>query len=100
MHVGDGLVVRDFRSQISAVSPSEAVQAARRAMPAPVWHGWVTVYRHRRLRGRTLVGTYAAGGPGDDGWAGVREPRRPLPDPPVLSRAAERPAYPHHHLPA
>ncbi|GAB3441508.1 hypothetical protein GCM10027517_17670 [Phycicoccus ginsengisoli] len=92
VHVGDGRVVRDFRAQISAASPSEAVLAARRAMPAPAWHGVVTVYRHRRLRGRALVGTYAAGGPGDDGTAGVREPRRPLPGPPGIAHAADLPA--------
>ena len=32
-----------------------------------------------------------AGGRGDDGSAGVREPRRPLPTPPGLSREAEPP---------
>lgn len=41
------------------------------------------VYRHRRLRGRRLVGLFA--GPGADGGpAGVREPRRPLRTPPSL----------------
>ena len=41
------------------------------------------VYRHRRVRGRRLVGLFA--GPGADGGpAGVREPRRPLPAPPSL----------------
>ncbi|HET8767739.1 MAG TPA: hypothetical protein VFM86_10485 [Pedococcus sp.] len=91
VHVGDGRVVRDFRAHITAASPSEAVQAARRAIPEPAWHGLVTVFRHRRLRGRALVGTYAAGGRGDDGSAGVREPRRPLPTPPGLSCEAEPP---------
>ncbi len=41
------------------------------------------VYRHRRVRGRRLVGLFA--GPGADGGpAGVREPRRPRPTPPGL----------------
>jgi hypothetical protein len=51
------------------------------------------VYRHRRMRGRRLVGAFLADGP-DDGLAGVREPRRPLPTPPSLRAEAEPPAYP------
>ena len=51
------------------------------------------VYRHRRVRGRRLVGAFAPDGP-DDGLAGVREPRRPLPTPPSLRAEAELPAYP------
>ena len=89
VHVRDGMGrVRDFRAHILAASPSEAVLAARRVMPESVWHGMVQVYHRRRLRGRALVGTYVAGGP-DDGLAGVREPRRPLPAPPGDSVAIE-----------
>jgi hypothetical protein len=92
VHVGDGRRVRDFRASLEAASPSEAVMLARRAIPAPAWHGQVDVYRHRRLRGRLLVGTYVAGGP-DDGTAGVREPRRPRPAPPDVRAEADTPPY-------
>jgi hypothetical protein len=50
------------------------------------------VYQHRRIRGRRLVGSFAPDGP-DDGLAGVREPRRPLPAPPSLRVEADPPAY-------
>ena len=50
------------------------------------------VYRHRRVRGRRLVGLFA--GPGADGGpAGVREPRRPRPAPPSLSAHAIPPTH-------
>jgi hypothetical protein len=54
------------------------------------------VYRHRRLRPRTFVGLFAGpGGMGpDDGAAGVREPRRPLPTPSGLRAHAAEPAPP------
>jgi len=96
VHVGGPGRVRTFRAHIEAASPAEALMAARRSVPAPAWHGQVSVYRHRRLRGRRLVGTYLAGDPGDDGLAGVREPRRPAPGPPGLRAEAEDPAYRHH----
>ena len=92
VHVGDSGRARTFRAHIDAASPSEAVMIARRSIPEPAWHGQVAVYRHRRLRGRRLVGTYLAGG--DDGLGGVREPRRPLRTPPSLRAQAEHPAYP------
>ena len=47
------------------------------------------VYRYRRVRGRRLVGVF-----GDPGWGGdarVREPRRPLPDPPSLRAVRDLP---------
>lgn len=94
VHVGDGVGrARDFRAHIRAASPSEAVMVARRAIPESQWHGVVQVYRRRRIGGKALVGTYAAGGP-DDGLAGVREPRRPLPDPPGVAVEAEPPVDP------
>jgi hypothetical protein len=89
VHVGDGgRRVHNFRAHIRAASPSEALLAARRAMPTPAWHGLVSVFQHRRLRRRALVGTFLADGP-DDGSAGVREPRRPLPAPPSLEVARQ-----------
>ncbi|GAA1763766.1 MAG TPA: hypothetical protein PKH97_11260 [Tetrasphaera sp.] len=55
----------------------------------------MTTYRQRRARGRVLVGSdYLPGsgdGGGDDGAAGVREPRRPLPGPGHLSAEAPLP---------
>lgn len=90
VHVGDRAgTVRDFRAHIRATSASDAMVAARRAMPETVWHGTVRVYRRGRLRRRTLVGTYLAGGGPDDGLAGVREPRRPRPDLPGATAYAE-----------
>jgi hypothetical protein len=43
------------------------------------------VFKHRRGRSRALVGYFLAPGDGDDGSAGVREPRRPPPAPPGLT---------------
>ena len=74
----DGAPV-DCRLHVPAGSPGEAVWRASRQMrssstsPLRVY----AVYRHRRVRGRRLVGLFAGGGGGN---AGVREPRRPLPD--------------------
>ena len=74
--------------EISAASPGEAVIRARRAFEltrVPERDDadqLYAVYRHRRVRGRRLVGVFGDAGPG--GTAGVREPRRPLPDPPSL----------------
>ena len=87
--------MRNHRLHIEAASPSEAVMLARRQMPRPPGLEAYAVYRHRRLRGRKLVGLYPAGD-GDDGTAGVREPRRPHPAPPSLHAEAELPAYPDH----
>jgi hypothetical protein len=85
---------RNCRLHIEAGSPGEALVRARGSMPAPGPDDEVyAVYRHHRGRGRKLVGYF--GGPGgDDGTAGVREPRRPLPNPPSLRAQAEPPAYP------
>ena len=50
------------------------------------------VYRHRRVRGRRLIGLFV--GPGADGGpSGVREPRRPLPNPPSLRAHAIPPTH-------
>jgi hypothetical protein len=84
---------RNCRLHIEALSPAEALLRARGAMPPLGGDHVYAVYRHRRARRRTLVGYYAGPG-GEDGSAGVREPRRPLPSPPSLSAAAEIPAYP------
>lgn len=75
---------RACRLHIEAGSPGEAVWQARRAMGAsvtPTSGALYAVYRHRRVRGRRLVGLF---GGDDDGSAGVREPRRPRPDLPSL----------------
>lgn len=83
---------------ITAASPSEAVMmggptlrrvTARDRPDAALY----AVYRHRRIRGRRLIGAFLPDGP-DEGLAGVREPRRPLPSPPSLRAHAEPPAYP------
>jgi hypothetical protein len=79
--------------EISAASPGEALVRARRCFeltgsPARGDAAQLyAVYRHRRVRGHRLVGVFGAPGPG--GTAGVREPRRPLTDPPALSVARE-----------
>lgn len=86
---------------VTAASPGEAVMLGaptiRRVTARDQTHADLyAVYRHRRVRGRRLVGAFlpdGRGGPGD-GLAGVREPRRPLPTPPSLRAEAEAPAYP------
>ncbi len=81
-------VVRTQRLHIPADNPGEAVVSAKAAMTAAratSADGLYVVYRRRRTRGRTLVGVFAGQGGSDDGLAGVREPRRPLPDLPGLS---------------
>ena len=85
--------MRHVLAHVEADSPSEAILLARRSLPVPAGVELYAVYRHRRLRGRQLVGTYPAGGGGDDGLAGVREPRRPRPSPPSLRAEADIPAY-------
>jgi hypothetical protein len=85
--------MRHVLAHVDAASPSEAVVAARRLLPVASTLELYAVYRHRRLRGRQLVGTYPAGGGDDDGLAGVREPRRPHPAPPSLHAEADIPAY-------
>ena len=80
------------RLRIEAASPGEAIVAARRSMdratPPGTDHVYA-VYRHRRVRGRRLVGLFA--GPDEEGGAGVREPRRPRPDLPSLQVRRELP---------
>jgi len=83
---------------VTASSPGEAVMvggpALRRVTERDRTHADLyAVYRHRRVRGRRLVGAFLPDDPGD-GLAGVREPRRPLPTPPSLRAEAEQPAYP------
>ena len=86
---------------VTAASPSEAVMIGaptlRRVTARDHTHAdRYAVYRHRRVRGRQLVGAFLPDGPGDGGggMAGVREPRRPLPTPPGLRAEADLPAYP------
>lgn len=94
VQVHDGVgVMRSCRMYLQAASPSEAVMLARRAMPDPPGAELFTVYRRRRVGRRKLVGTFPAGRGGDDGLAGVREPRRPSPTPPGLRAEADPPAY-------
>ncbi len=83
---------------VTAYSPGEAVMLGaptiRRVTERDRTHPELyAVYRHRRIRGRRLVGAFLPQGP-DDGLAGVREPRRPLPAPPGLHAQADLPAYP------
>jgi hypothetical protein len=53
------------------------------------------VYRHGRARRRKLVWVFPSeGGTDGGGTAGVREPRRPLPNPPSLHAEAELPPTP------
>lgn len=90
--------LRDCCLRIQAASPSEAVICARASLPPGADGHVYAVYRHRRARHRRarhrrLVGVFAGLGPGDDGSAGVREPRRPLPAPPSLRAEASPPAY-------
>jgi hypothetical protein len=87
---------RAARLHLPADSAGEAVALARRALGAE--HPEVyAVYRHRRLRRRKFVGLFAGPGAGpDDGTAGVREPRRPLPSPPSLRAEVPEPAHPDH----
>ena len=94
VHVQDSRGARrNFRAHIEAASPSEAVALARRSLPDLPEQPVYAVYRRRRLRSRQLVGLYPGRG-GDDGLAGVREPRRPRPTPPSLHASADLPAYP------
>ena len=93
---GQGLQQQPGRAlEISAASPGEAVMRARRAFavtgpPARDDHEHLyAVYRHRRVRGRRLIGVFGEGDPG--GSAGVREPRRPLPDLPSLRASRDLP---------
>ena len=89
-HRGDR---RHGAAVVSAASPAEALALARASMTAPPSGAHLyAVYRQRRLRRRKLVGTFPAGG-GDDGLAGVREPRRPLPTPPSLRAEVDSPAH-------
>ena len=74
---------------LRARSAQAAYQSVRSALIEqgvdPRAHCLASVRRRRRFRPSVLI----AGGPwtdgGDDGSAGVREPRRPLPSPPSLS---------------
>jgi hypothetical protein len=77
---------------VPADNAGEAVARVRAMAPAAGVTAYA-VYRHRRVRGRRLVGLFA--GPGTEGGtAGVREPRRPRPTPPTL-RAYATPPTPH-----
>lgn len=82
--------------EVVAKSPEEAVNCARRRLgrePTAVDQDVYAVYRPRRVRGRKLVGYFGAdaGGSDDDGLAGVREPRRPVPDPSSAARHLDLP---------
>ena len=95
---GRGVGQRSRTLEISAASPGEAVMRARRAFEltgppgrevAETREQLYAVYRLRRVRGRRLVGVFGGSGPG--GTAGVREPRRPLVDPPSLRARRDLP---------
>jgi hypothetical protein len=91
---GRGPGQRGRALEVSAASPGEAVMRARRAFALTGPPGrddrehLYAVYRCRRVRGRRLVGVF---GRPEDGEAGVREPRRPLPDPPALRAVRDLP---------
>jgi hypothetical protein len=87
----------DLCPGLEAGGPAEALLLARDSMghsPSAVRDDLHTyaVYRRRRGRGRRLVAVFL-GPDGDDGTAGVREPRRPKPSPPSLHAEADLPAY-------
>ena len=92
---GRGPGQRGRSLEISAASPGEAVMRARRALELTAPPGRdgreqvYAVYRQRRVRGRRLEGVFGAAGP--EGTAGVREPRRPLTDPPSLRAVRDLP---------
>lgn len=81
------------RYRLPARDELEAAAEARRHLAGPGRDVVVSCYRRRRLRGRRLAMTeYVAEEGGDgDGLAGVREPRRPRPDPGQLYAAADLP---------
>jgi hypothetical protein len=78
---------------VPADSPVEAVAWVRCLADPGTEVGTFAVYRRRRARRRRFEGLFGGLG-GDDGTAGVREPRRPHPAPPSLRAEAELPAYP------
>jgi hypothetical protein len=92
---GRGPGQRGRALEVSAASPGEAVMRARRAfaLTGPPERDdrdhLYAVYRCRRVRGRRLVGVF--GEPEGGGTAGVREPRRPLVDPPSLRAVRDLP---------
>jgi hypothetical protein len=86
-------ITRVCISYVEAGSPAEALMRARPSIKADPHAGVYAVYRRRRVRGRRLVGYFAGGSGGEgDGLAGVREPRRPLPDPGHLAAEQDLPA--------
>ncbi len=77
---------------VAALSAERAVLEARLLMPAPEDGCLYAAFRRRRGR-RSRLELIVGAGPGQrDGLAGVREPRRPLPDPGHLSVALDEPA--------
>lgn len=87
---------RNCRLHLDAPSAGEALIRARVAMGSavdPFEPGLrYAVFKHRRGRRRALVGYFLPPAGGDDGTAGVREPRRPRPAPPSLRAEALIPA--------
>jgi hypothetical protein len=68
------------RVSVDAPSPAEAVVLARSQTQGAPEADLYAVYRRRRAGRGRLVASFPGSG-GGDGLAGVREPRRPLPDP-------------------
>lgn len=86
------------RYRVPARNELRAIADIRRDLPACVGEVMVSCYRRRRLRPRRLAMTefLVAGGPDDgDDLAGVREPRRPRPDPGHLHAEAPIPLGSH-----
>lgn len=85
-----------MRAGVQAPDERTAARIARESWPAQLWVRTATVgvTGHGRFaRRRQLVVFSASGLGGDDdgGLAGVREPRRPVPDPGSLRAEAELP---------
>jgi len=81
--------------KVRAGSPHAAYQSVRSRLiesgVEPDARHLSTVRRRRLLRrALTLLGSWDLGD-GDDGTAGVREPRRPKPNPPSLRKALTQP---------
>ncbi len=81
---------------VRARSALAAYQSARSALIEdgvdPRARCLATVRRRHPLRRSTLVAGGPWAGGGDDGLAGVREPRRPSPAPPSLSLRRDAPS--------
>jgi hypothetical protein len=85
--------VRAHSSEEAVAMVSAGVLSASFHLASHLEHAHVWPVTHlpfaRRRRAALLIGPDVGGSDGDDGTAGVREPRRPLGSPPALSVARE-----------